>query len=412
MSLEEVLRREGGRVVATLIRFTGDFDLAEDAWQEATLSALEHWAQSGVPHNPGAWLTTVAKRKALDRVRRESIRRGRESASSRLLDEPLDPESLVLDHRPDELRLLFTCCHPALSTDAQIALTLRTLCRLSTSEIARLFLVPDATIGQRISRAKKKIAGARIPYRVPEDHELPERLPAVLSTIYLVFTTSHHASEGRLDARIDLATDALRLARLAATEFPDEPEVLGLLALILATHARRATRLDAHGTVVLLADQDRSRWDHNAIAEAARIVESTLRRRRIGPLQLQAAIAVLHGSATTFAQTDWPQIAELYGFLEHVQPTPVVRVNRAAAVSFAHGPQAALALLDAIADSERLEVDRWHLYWSTRADFFRQLNQPEQAVRNYRRALACPLNDSDRQFLHMRLQELTSSDTW
>jgi RNA polymerase sigma-70 factor, ECF subfamily len=393
--------------VATLIRFTGDFDQAEDAVQEATLSALEHWTRDGIPNNPGAWLTTVAKRKALDRVRRESIRRGRETASSRLLDGPLDPESLALDDQPDELRLLFTCCHPALSKDAQIALALRTLCRLTTSEIARVFLVPDATIGQRISRAKKKISVAHIAYRIPEDHELPERLPAVLATIYLVFTTSHHATEGRLNSRIDLASDALRLAQLAAARFPDEPEVLGLLALILATHARRATRLDDRGAVVLLADQDRSQWDRNAIAKAASIVESILRRRRIGPFQLQAAIAVVHGSAATFAETDWHQIAELYRFLEHVQPTPVVRVNRAAAVSFASGPRAALALLDGLSQHARADVENWHLYWSARADLFRQLNDHEQAASNYRRALACHVNDSDREFLEMRLREVT-----
>ena len=405
--LEVVIRNEGGRVVATLIRLTHDFDLAEDAMQEAALAALEHWARTGVPGNPGAWLTTVARRKALDRIRRESTRLKRETASTRLLDEPADPGSVSVHSPPDELRLLFTCCHPALSKEAQIALTLRTLCRLTTTEIARLFLVPEPTIGQRISRAKKKIATARIPYRVPEDHELPERLPAVLSAIYLVFTTSHHATEGRLDARIDLAADALRLARLAARCLPDEPEVLGLLALILATNARRATRVDGLGSVILLADQDRSLWDHVAVAEAAGLVESILRRHRVGPFQLQAAIAVLHGLATTFADTDWPQIAELYGFLEQVQPTPVVRVNRAVALSFSEGARAGLMMLDGFTAAQRAEVERWHLYWSTRADFHRQLCEWEKAATDYRRALDCAINDSDRMFLRMRLHEVT-----
>ena len=395
-------------MVATLIRLTGDFDLAEDAVQEAAIVALEQWGASGVPDNPGAWLTTVARRKALDRIRRESSRTARESAAVRFLDEPAGPAGPAdpLVKRPDELRLLFTCCHPALNRDARVALTLRTLCGLTTSEIARVLLTPEPTVGQRISRAKKKILTARIPYRVPADHELPERLPAVLSVLYLVFTAGHHAADGTLDSRFGLADDAIRIARLASASFPDEPEVWGLLALMRATHARRSGRVDDAGDVVLLADQDRTRWDHDAIAESSRLVEVNLRKRRVGPFQIQAAIASLHGLAPTFQSTDWPQIAELYGFLDRLQPTPVVRINRAVAVAFADGPQAGLDLLDALGDDELAEVRGWHLYWSTRADFHRRLDDHVAAAAAYRQALTCPTNESDRRFLEWRLGEL------
>ena len=283
-------------MLATLIRWTGDIDLAEDAVQDAILIALERWPRDGAPSNPAAWLTTAARRRALDRLRREANRTTKERAAVHLLD---DDENWRQPARVghDQLRLLFTCCHPALAPDVQVALTLRTLCGLTTYEIARAFLVAEPTMGQRISRAKRKIAMARIPYRVPEDHELPDRLPAVLATIYVVFTIGHHAVSGQLDARVALADEGVRLARLAVALMPDEPECAGLLALSLATHARRAARVDAAGDLVLLADQDRRLWDHDAIGEAAELVEATLRRRRPGPYQLQAAIAVLHGLA-------------------------------------------------------------------------------------------------------------------
>ena len=410
-SLEATVRIEGGRVLATLIRQVGDFGLAEDAVQDATLAAIEQWTSTGIPDNPAGWLTTVARRKALDRIRREATRSRRETASFRLLDDAPDPAEIVAgDPTPDELRLLFTCCHPALSREAQVALTLRTLCGLTTPEIARAFLVPEPTMGQRISRAKKKIAAAHIPYRVPEDRELPERLPAVLATIYLVFTTGHHAPTGSLDSRVDLAEDALRLARLAAGFLPDEPEATGLLALILATHARRRTRLDDHGEIVLLADQDRRRWDHGAIAEASRLVDAALRRRRVGAFQIQAAIASLHGVAGDADATDWPQIAVLYGLLEQRQPTPVVRVNRAVAVAFATGPEEALALLDDLDPARARQIEDWHLAWSTRADFLRRLGRTTEAAAAYRRALRCPVNDSDRRFLQRRLAEVTVTE--
>lgn len=384
---------EGGQVLATLIRLTGDFDLAEDALQDAALVALEQWAD-GVPANPGAWLTTVARNKALDRLRREARRQSKEvdAATTVLTDGP--PDSDV----DDRLRLMFTCCHPALSTEARIALTLRTIGGLTTVEIARAFLVSEITIGQRISRAKRKISLAGIPYRVPSDHELPNRLPAVLSTLYVIFTTGHHAPQGRLDARLDLADEALRLVRLLVGLMPDEPEAHGLLALMLATHARRRSRLDAEGGLVLMADQDRTQWDGDAIAEASAIVERSLRHRRPGPYQIQAAIACLHGHAASDAATDWNQIVDLYRALERLAPGPVITVNRAVAESKVFGPQAGLALLDRVTG-----VEGWHLYWSTRADLLGQLGRAHEAAGAYRLALACPMNDSDRRFLEKRL---------
>lgn len=395
--LSETIRVEGGRVLATLIRLTGDIALAEDALQDAAVVALETWARTGLPANPAAWLTTAARNKALDRIRRESTRTAREAEAMRLLDDDPPPE----DGRDDRLRLLFTCCHPALSPEAQVALALRTVCGLTTTEIAAAFLVPDATMGQRISRAKKKIATARIPYRVPPDHELPDRLRPVLATIYLVFTTGHHAPLGRADARVDLATEGVRLARLLVDLMPDEPECTGLLALVLATHARRAARFDASGELVLMADQDRSRWDHEAIAEAAALIGDNLRRGHPGPYRIQAAVACLHGLAPSLRQTDWPQIALLYGLLERVRPSPVVRVNRAVAVAEVEGPAAGLALLDGLEGASG-----WHLFWSTRADFLRRLDRPAEAAAAYRRALACSPNDTDRAFLRRRLAEV------
>lgn len=396
-SVEETLRVEGGQVLATLIRLAGDIDVAEDALQEAALVALEKWRQSGVPDNPGAWLTTVARHKALDHLRREGRRRVKENEAAITLldsaaDEP-DPE--------DRLRLIFTCCHPSLSPETRVILTLRTIGGLTTPEIARAFLMPDATIGQRISRAKKKISVAGIPYRLPADHELPDRLSAVLATLYVIFTTGHHSFTGRLDSRIELAEEAIRLGRLLATLMPDEPEVHGLLALMLATHARRRSRLDPNGDLVLLADQDRTLWDRSAIAEASALVDWCLRRHRPGPYQIQAAIACLHGRADSDAHTDWKQIADLYRALERMAPGPVVRVNRAVAEAKVFGPPAGLALLGDLAG-----VEAWHLYWSTQAELLRQLGRTSEAGDAYRRALECEMNDSDRRFLNRRLESL------
>ena len=402
--LDETIRIEGGQVLATLIRLTGDIDRAEDALHDAVVAAFEEWGRHGVPDRPGAWLTTVARNKATDRLRRETRRTPKEREAVRLLDDDLDYD---LDGRGDDagddrLRLLFTCCHPALNPEAQIALALRTICAMSTLEIARVFLVPEATIGQRISRAKSKIAKARIPYRVPEAHELPERLRPVLATIYAVFTAGHHAPAGAVDARVDLADEAIRLGRILVEMMPDESECIGLLALMLAANARRDGRVDDAGDLVLLADQDRTLWDNAAIDEAEALVESVLRRGRPGPYQIQAAIACLHGIARAAAETDWPQIVELYRLLEMRTPTFVVRVNHAVAVAEVVGPEAALMMLDGLIDTP---AERWHLYWAARADFYRRLGDQSSAGIAYRRAMHCPCNDTDRRFLQRRLDE-------
>jgi RNA polymerase sigma-70 factor (ECF subfamily) len=397
--LEEILRIEGGQVLATLIRLLGDIDRAEDALQDATVAAIEAWSRHGVPDRPGAWLTTVARHKGLDRLRREERRAPKEAQAMRLLVDEREHGT-----HDDRLRLLFTCCHPALGQEAQVALALRTICGLTTVEIARAFVVPEPTIGQRVSRAKAKIAQARIPYRVPPEHELPGRLRSVLSIVYLVFTTGHHAAVGELGARVDLAAEGIRLGRMLVTLMPDEAECVGLLALMLSTEARRPARVDESGDIVLLGDQDRTRWDHDAIAEAGALVEGVLRRGRSGPYQIQAAIACLHGLAPTWADTDWPQIAALYAMLESRWPTPVVRVNRAVAVAEVDGPRAGLALL---ADLVGSPIERWHLFWSTRADLQRRAGDLVAAADSYEQALACPCNDTDRRFLERRLLELT-----
>ena len=390
-------------MLATLIRLTGDIDRAEDALHDAVVVAADSWRRNGVPDKPGAWLTTVARNKALDRLRREARRAPKEEEAFRLLSDGWATDDNDTDSRDDRLRLLFTCCHPALSPESQVALALRTICGLATVDIARVFLVPEPTIGQRISRAKAKIAKARIPYRVPEEHELPDRLRPVLATVYAVFTAGHHAPVGELDGRLDLADEAIRLARVLVDLMPDEAECVGLLALTLATNARRMARTDHDGEILLLADQDRSLWDAAAITEAAALVDSVLRRGRPGAYQIQAAIACLHGTAATYAETDWAQIGELFGMLEIRWPTPVVRVNRAVAVAEVAGPAAGLALL---ADLVGTPVERWHLYWSARADFQRRLGQTQAAEDSYRQALECPCNDTDRRFMQRRLAEL------
>ena len=389
-------------MLATLIRLTGDIDRAEDALHDAVVTAAEAWRRDGVPDKPGAWLTTVARNKALDRLRREAKRKPKEEEAFRLLTDGAPEED---GHGDDRLRLLFTCCHPALAHESQIALALRTICGLTTAEIARFFLAPEPTVGQRISRAKAKIAKAHIAYRVPELHELPDRLPPVLATIYAVFTAGHHAPTGALDSRLDLADEAIRVGRLLVMLMPDEADCIGLLALMLASHARRRARIGAAGEIVLLADQDRTLWDRAAIDVAANLVESVLRRGRTGPYQIQAAIACLHGVAATFADTDWPQIAELYEMLELRWPSPVVRVNRAVAVAEVEGPQAGLNLIDELTDAI---TQRWHLFWSARADFQRRLGDRQAAAASYHRALECPCNDSDRRFLERRLDEVGS----
>ncbi len=400
-----MIRREGGRVLATLVRLTGDITLAEDAVQDAVIDALRRWPIDGLPDKPVAWLTTAARNRALDVLRREAKRTTKET-DARLLDEMTlavredTSDSMVRD---DLLRLLFTCCHPALSFEAQTALALRTLCGMSTVEIAAVFLVPESTMGQRISRAKKKVSSAHIPYRIPADHELPDRLRSVTAVIHAVVTVGHHSSEGSLDARRDLADEGVRLARLLHELMPDEPECTGLLALSLATTARRDARVDDDGELVVMADQDRSRWRHDEIAEAVAMLDHTIHLRRPGPYQVQAAIACLHGLALTFSDTDWEQIASLYATLERFTPTSVVRVNRAVAVAEARGAQKGLELLDQL---DETTVDRWHLYWSTRGELLARVGQADEAVQAFDRAIGCAPNDSDRRFLLGRREAL------
>lgn len=396
-TLEETLRIEGGRVLATLTRLTGDLQQAEDALQEASIEAIRRWREQGVPRNPAGWLMTVARNKALDRLRRESARGRKEQEAMSLLE---DEDSM--EESDASLRLFFTACHPALSPEARVALSLRTLGGLTTGEIARSFLVAEPTMGQRISRAKKKIALANIPYRIPDDHELPERLPAVLAVLYVIFATGHHPATAELDARVDLAEEGIRLARLLHELMPDEPEATGLLALMLSVHARTPARLDAEGNAVLLAEQDRSQWDRAAIGEASQLLSRALRRRSPGPYQIQAAISCLHGTAESFADTDWPQIVKLYRLLEQHHPTPVVRVNRAVAEAEVAGPEVGLALIEGLEG-----VDRWHLFWSTKAEFLRRLGRLGQAEQALRQALECELNESDRRLLEGRLLSLS-----
>lgn len=405
--IAEIVRTEGGQVLATLIRRLGSLDLAEDAVQDAVVKALERWPRDGVPDNPGAWLTTTARNAALDRLRREARRTPKEEAAMAGLEpDPPDPIDTVV--RDDLLRLLFTCCHSALNPDARVALALRTLCGLKTPEIAAAFLVPEATMAQRIVRAKRKIAVANIPYRVPADHELPDRLPAVLAVVYVVFTEAHHSSTAGVPVRVDLADEAIRLGRLLVELMPDVPECAGLLALMLATHARRDARLDGNGDVVLLADQDRARWDQAAIREADGLLTRALRRRDVGPYQLQAAIACLHGTAPSWDATDWTQIVDLYTHLESLVPSGVVAVNHAVALAEARGPMAGLARLDAIADRSP-EVEQWHLYHSARAALLRRTGEPGDARAAYLRALDCSPSPTDEAFIRRMLHELTTA---
>jgi RNA polymerase sigma-70 factor, ECF subfamily len=402
-SLAEVVRMEGGRVVATLFRMTGDLDVAEDAFADAAIVAFERWPVDGIPERPGAWLTTVARRKALDHLRREARRQTLEQQASEALM-ATDPDPLPYHTvRDDQLRLIFTCCHPALARDAQVALALRVLCGLTTTEIARAFLTSDTTMGQRIARAKHKIKANRIGIgRVPRDAELSARLPGVLAVVHLVFTTGHHAPVGSELQRVDLADEGVRLARLLTGLMPDEAECLGLLALVESVHARRSTRLDAGGEAVLLRDADRSQWDHDAIVEASALLERALRLGRVGPYQVQAAISCLHSLAATADATDWVQIAELYGVLDGFGANPFVRVNRAVAVGEADGPDAGLAVL-ATAEG----TDGWHFAHTVRADLLARSGRADEAAAALRAALACAPNDVDRRLLEARLAGLT-----
>jgi RNA polymerase sigma-70 factor, ECF subfamily len=399
VEIERVFREEYGRAVAVLVRSFGDIDMAEEAVQDAFTEAVRRWPAAGLPPSPAGWIITTARNRAVDHLRREASRDDRHGQAALLYaaDEPSE-EGPVHD---DRLRLIFTCCHPALSTPAQVALTLRLLGGLTTAEIARAFLVPEPTMGQRLSRAKGKIRDAKIPYRVPREADLPDRLRSVLAVIYLVFTEGHTASSAAELTRADLCQEAIRLGRLLGALMPDEPEVLGLLALMLLTESRRHARTTPDGDLVLLADQDRSRWDGQLIAEGQALVRQCLRRNRPGRYQLQAAINAVHSEARHVDDTDWSQIVQLYDQLLALAPSPVVALHRAVAVAELDGPAAGLDLVDT------LDLDRHHVFHAVRADLLRRLGRRTEAVAAYDAAVARTGNGAERAFFQRRRDSLT-----
>ena len=403
-AITEAFHEEWGRVVATLIRLTGDWDVAEECAQDAFARAAERWPRDGVPRRPGAWLTTVARHRALDVIRRDQVGAAKlqQVASVSMADDPDDAPGA--DAVPDDrLRLMFTCCHPALSLEAQVALTLRTLAGMTTSEIARAFLVPEPTMAQRLTRAKKKIHNAGIPFRVPPAYQLVDRTGAVLAVLYLLFNEGYSATAGEDFIRQSLTAEAIRLTRTLCTLMPDEPEALGLLALMLFHDARSEARLDDAGDLVVLEEQDRTRWNADQIAEATTLLDAGLRLRRAGPFQVQAAIAACHAQASAFADTDWVEIAALYERLADMVPTAVVELNRAVAVSFAVGPQAGLVIVDRLTDAG--ELRNYHHLPAARADMLRRLGRFDEAVAAYQEALGLVNTDAERRFLERRLDE-------
>jgi RNA polymerase sigma-70 factor (ECF subfamily) len=409
-AVTEAFHEEWGRVVATLIRVSGDWDLAEECAQDAFAEAVRRWPQDGVPRRPGAWLTTVARNRVLDRLRRRATETTKLHEAGVLVPpvEPTGTDDPTEEIGDDRLRLIFTCCHPALPFEARVALTLRTLAGLTTAEIARAFLVPEATMAKRLVRAKHKIANAAIPYRVPPAGLMPQRVAGVLAVLYLLFNEGYSNSAGPEPRRDTLCSEAMRLGRALVQLMPDEPEAAGLLALMLVQHSRRDTRADAKGEVITLEDQDRSRWDRAEIDEAAGLLEEALRRRRVGPYQLQAAIAACHADAMGAATTDWVEIASLYSRLAKLMPSPVVELNRAVAIGMADGPAAGLALVETLTAAPRL--DDYYLFHATRADLLRRLGRGAEAAESYKRAMALVGSDGERRFLARRVAEMTSDD--